>query len=70
MAVTGTIFPRTNANPITQHEQKKKNSHATSVSNKQKIKEYRKPFVISNIQYCVHCVISIKESRSKRSSLN
>ena len=54
MTVTGAIFPKTYANTITRHEQKKKIlSHATSVGNKQKQTEDRNNFVISNIVFIV-----------------
>ena len=49
MAVTGAIFPKIYANAITQHEQKKKLSHETSVGNRQKQTENRKRFFIFNI---------------------
>ena len=65
MAVTITILPKKNANVITQYEQKKKIfSHATFVGDKRKKIEDRNFF---HIQYCVHCVIYIKENRSKLS---
>ena len=63
MAVTGTILPKRYANEITRNEQKKKIlSHATSIAKNKNKQRTEKLF---HIQYCVHCVISIKENRSK-----
>ena len=66
MAVTGAIFPKKYANAITRHEQKKKYcpvQHQLVINkNKQKVENF------CRIQYCVHCVISVKEIRSERSS--
>ena len=64
MAVTGAILPKQYANAITWHEQNKTIlSHATSVGNK--LKQTEDGF-FCHIQYCVHCVISIKETRLKK----
>ena len=61
MAVTGAIFSKQYANVITQHEQKKKKfpmQHLLEIYESKKKKE-----IFCHIQYCVHCVISIKENR-------
>ena len=64
----GAIFPKKYANAITGHEQNKNIlSHATSGGNKLKQTEY---INFCRIQYCVHCVTTIKETRSKKSSCN
>ena len=64
MAVTGTILPKTYANVITRHKQKKTIlSHATSIGNRQKQTEERKTFVISDI-------VSIVKSPSKKTDHN
>ena len=49
MEVTGAIVPRKYVNVITQHEQKKENSHTTSVGNKRKQTKDVKSFVVYNI---------------------
>ena len=66
MAVTGTILPKQDSNEINRNEQKKKYcpmQHLLEINEK---KRRQKDFC--NIQYCVHCVIFIKENRSKLSS--
>ena len=64
MVVTGAILPKKYANEITRHEQKKTIlSHATSVGNKSKQEEDRKPFFMSTI-------VSILSSPSKKADQN
>ena len=61
-------FPKKYANAITRHEHKEKNcamQHQVVMhKNKQNTEK------IFHIQYCVHCVFSIKERISKLSSRN
>ena len=60
MVVTGTILPEQYANVITQHEQKKNIVPCNICWKLTKTNRRKKHFC--HIQYCFHCVISIKKT--------